>query len=188
MCSKNAAVVNFVEKLVVVPDEETPHRGTLQCGDRMFSCVLGRSGVRKNKQEGDGATPAGSFKLRKVLYRADRTMQPQTALLTTPIGENDGWCDEPGDPLYNRAVEIPHRANVESLWREDNRYDVVVVIGYNDDPVDPGAGSAIFMHLIQRSAGPTAGCIALDLLDMSEILKFVTPDSFVEINTRLSTT
>ncbi|HCX14352.1 MAG TPA: hypothetical protein DGZ24_03445 [Rhodospirillaceae bacterium] len=149
--------------------------------------MLGRSGVSRDKREGDGATPAGNFKLRKVLYRADRTNKPKTSLLTTPIGENDGWCDEPGDPFYNCAVEIPYRANAESLWRKDNRYDLLVVIGYNDDPVEIGAGSAIFMHLIQDDGDPTAGCIALSLSDLSEILEVVRLDSFIEINARLST-
>ena len=65
---------------------------------------------------------------------------------------NDGWCDAPDDPNYNRLVSLPYPASAEHLWRDDNVYDLIAVLGYNDDPVVPGKGSAIFLH-IARSVG-----------------------------------
>ncbi len=174
-------MTNLIDKLVVIPSEKNPQRGQLQIGERTVSCMLGRSGVCVTKFEGDGATPAGSFPLRQVFYRADRVNRPESALATTTISESDGWCDDPNDRCYNRAVKMPYAASAEKMWREDHRYDVVVVIGHNDNPVVPGAGSAIFLHLTEEGGGPTAGCIAVSLPDMLEILKVAAPHSVVEI-------
>jgi L,D-peptidoglycan transpeptidase YkuD (ErfK/YbiS/YcfS/YnhG family) len=38
-----------------------------------------------------------------------------------------------------------------------------VVLGYNDDPSVPGAGSAIFVHLARPGYPATEGCVALAL-------------------------
>ena len=125
-------------------------------------CALGRGGVRALKLEGDGATPAGRFPLRRVHYRADRLERPETALRVRAIAPADGWCDDPADPAYNRLVSLPHAAGAERLWRDDQLYDLLVELGYNDDPVVPGKGSAIFLHLAREDFGPTEGCIALE--------------------------
>lgn len=138
------------------------------------------------KQEGDGATPIGEFQLRRVLYRSDRVAPPKSALMATAIEESDGWCDEPNDPNYNRVIKLPYPASAEEMWRNDHRYDLVVVIGHNDNPVVPGAGSAIFLHLTEEDGGPTAGCIAVSLSDMVDILKAVGPSSVIEIRAAAS--
>jgi L,D-peptidoglycan transpeptidase YkuD (ErfK/YbiS/YcfS/YnhG family) len=59
----------------------------------------------------------------------------------------------------------------EKLWRDDEVYDIVVVLGFNDNPVVPGKGSAIFMHIARQGYSPTAGCIAFSREDLLEILK-----------------
>jgi L,D-peptidoglycan transpeptidase YkuD (ErfK/YbiS/YcfS/YnhG family) len=139
-------------------------------GDKTCRCVLGRGGIRADKREGDGATPAGSFPLRRALWRADRLRAPATALPITPIRPDDGWCDDPADAAYNRPVRLPHPARHERLWRDDHLYDLIVVPGHNDDPPAPGRGSAIFLHLARPDWGPTEGCVALALDDLLDIL------------------
>src|SRR5262245_196450 len=93
--------------LVVIPDPHNPQRGTLAFRGKTYACSLGRGGVRKDKREGDGATPVGRFALRRVLYRADRGAKPQTALHVDAIAATDGWCDAPDDAAYNRPVTLP---------------------------------------------------------------------------------
>jgi L,D-peptidoglycan transpeptidase YkuD (ErfK/YbiS/YcfS/YnhG family) len=137
-------------------------RGTLLWQGRSHPCTLGRSGVRADKREGDGASPSGCYKLRAVFYRSDRVTLPPTRLPCVAIGRDDGWCDAPEDAAYNRKVRLPYPASAEHLWREDGLYDIVVVLGHNDDPVVPGAGSAIFLHLKRSDAGPTEGCVGVD--------------------------
>lgn len=133
-------------------------------------CALGRGGIRTDKREGDGATPVGRFPLRHVLYRPDRLAPPATALPVAPIAPEDGWCDDPADPAYNRPVRLPYPARHEELWRADEVYDVIVVLGHNDDPVVPGAGSAVFLHVARPDYAPTAGCVALAPGDLLRLL------------------
>ena len=123
---------------------------------------LGAAGIRRHKEEGDYATPAGSLVLRRVLYRADRGAAPACAVPREALAPNDGWCDDPRHPDYNMAVHLPHPGRHERLWRDDRLYDIIGVLGWNDDPVVRGRGSAIFLHLTTPGGGPTAGCIALE--------------------------
>ena len=97
------------------------------------------------------------------------------------IAQDDGWCDAPGDPAYNRPVKLPYSASAERLWREDHLYDIIVVLGFNDDPVVAGKGSAIFLHLAKADYAPTAGCVALALDDMLAALAQLKPGDCIAI-------
>ncbi len=144
--------------------------GLLRCGGREYRCALGSGGITRKKREGDGATPAGCFDLRRVLYRPDRLAAPETGLDVARIGETDGWCDDPDDDAYNRPVVLPSPASHERLWRADAVYDVIVILGHNDDPPEPGLGSAIFIHVARPDFSPTQGCVALELGDLLAVL------------------
>jgi L,D-peptidoglycan transpeptidase YkuD (ErfK/YbiS/YcfS/YnhG family) len=147
-----------------------PAIGILAIGGGTFRAALGRGGVRLDKREGDGATPVGVLPLRAVLYRADRQAVPVCAVPVRPLGGSDGWCDDPDHAAYNRLVRLPIDARAEALWREDAVYDIIGVLGWNDDPVRPGLGSAIFLHLARPDFTPTEGCIALAADDLCRIL------------------
>ncbi len=144
--------------------------GRLALGGHVFRAALGRGGVSAHKREGDGATPAGVLPLRRVFYRADRLRPPACAVPLEPIAPNDGWCDDPADPSYNRLVRLPCQASHEELWRADGLYDVMGVLGWNDSPVRRGEGSAIFLHVARDDFGPTDGCVALRLPDLIAVL------------------
>ncbi len=144
--------------------------GLLTWRGRRCRCALGGAGVSGDKREGDGATPSGSFAMRRLLYRADRLFVPGTTLPRAPLHRHDGWCDEPSDVNYNRQVSLPYPARGEALWREDSVYDLIVVLGYNDDPVVPGRGSAIFLHLARPDFAPTEGCVAVARPELLEML------------------
>jgi L,D-peptidoglycan transpeptidase YkuD (ErfK/YbiS/YcfS/YnhG family) len=144
--------------------------GLARLGDLQWRCALGRSGITADKLEGDGCTPAGRFPIRRLLYRPDRVREIACAFPIQPISPGDGWCDEPGDHAYNRLITRPYPARHETLWREDALYDLVLVIGHNDDPVVQGKGSAVFLHLAQPDYGPTAGCIAFARADFIRLL------------------
>jgi L,D-peptidoglycan transpeptidase YkuD (ErfK/YbiS/YcfS/YnhG family) len=148
---------------------------------RRLRCALGRTGVVEGKREGDGASPAGLWPMREVLFRRDRLGRVPTALPAHPLESNDGWCEDPADPRYNRKVRLPYPARCERLWRTDGLYDIVVPLGYNDDPVVPGAGSAIFLHVARPDFAPTAGCVAVALGDLLTLLGTARRDAKVRI-------
>ncbi len=151
---------------IVSPD------GWIAWSGRRARAAIGAAGVKMvGKHEGDAATPAGTLPLRRVLYRADRlAAPPRTRLPREPIGRDDGWCDDPDHPDYNRAVRLPHPARHELLWRADPLYDVVGVLGWNDAPVLRGRGSAIFLHVAAADWRPTEGCVAVALPDLLALL------------------
>lgn len=167
--------------ITVLPDAPGAARGLLRFAGMTVPCALGRSGIVGTKHEGDGATPAGTWPLRRVLYRADRLPPPVTALPLAAIAPDDGWCDAPDHPAYNQPIRHPFPASAERLWREDHVYDLLVPLGYNDAPVRPGAGSAIFFHLARASHAPTEGCVAVALPDMLAILAAAAPGTVMHI-------
>jgi L,D-peptidoglycan transpeptidase YkuD (ErfK/YbiS/YcfS/YnhG family) len=162
-----------MSEALVHPDGRLVFRG------QVFQAALGRGGVRADKQEGDGATPSGHLPLRRVLYRADRGSPPKCVLPIEPIAPDDGWCDDPASPDYNRMVRLPYTASHEELWRQDGQYDIVGVLGWNDAPVRPGRGSAIFLHVAAPDFSPTAGCIAVTAADLRTLLAAGVTELFV---------
>ncbi len=157
--------------------------GRLRLDGDFVRCALGKGGVRPaaDKREGDGATPLGVWPIRRLLYRPDRGGRPETALPSAPIRPEDGWCDAPADPAYNRPVALPYPASAERMWRDDHVYDLVVVLGHNDDPTVPDAGSAIFLHLARPDYSPTEGCVALARPDLEALLAAAKPGDLLEI-------
>jgi len=144
-------------------------------------CTLGRNGARSDKVEGDGATPIGRFPLRAAYYRPDRVGTPRTGLAVQALSPADGWCDDPANVGYNRFVTRPFPARHEQLWRSDGLYDLIVVIGYNDDPPVPGRGSAIFLHCATPDFQPTEGCVALAKDMLMAMMPFLDPTTQIEI-------
>lgn len=145
-------------------------------GDKVWRAAVGKGGIQAEKTEGDGVSPIGCWPIRRVLYRADKLKTaPISVFETAAINPQDGWCDAADHPDYNRPVRLPFAASHEEMWRKDDLYDIVVVLGQNDDPIVPGGGSAIFLHVASEGYGPTAGCAALTLEDLQEFLAIAAP-------------
>ena len=123
--------------------------------------------------------------MRYLLCRPDRFPRPPpTGLPFRLLRPGDGWCDDPADPLYNRAVTLPYPGHAEALWRADAIYDLIVPLGYNDGegaPIVPGAGSAIFIHIARPQFTPTDGCVALARDDLLTVLAEASTASIVRI-------
>jgi L,D-peptidoglycan transpeptidase YkuD (ErfK/YbiS/YcfS/YnhG family) len=157
--------------------------GRFRLGEREVRCALGWGGVvdAASKREGDGATPLGIWPVRRLLYRPDRGGRPSTALPSRAIGPDDGWCDAPADPAYNRPVVLPYPASCERMWRDDPLYDLVCILAHNDDPPMPGLGSAIFLHVAKPDYAPTEGCVALARPDLEAVLAMAGPGAAIEV-------
>jgi L,D-peptidoglycan transpeptidase YkuD (ErfK/YbiS/YcfS/YnhG family) len=172
-----------MEIIVTAAAPDAPrHRGILTAGGQGIDCALGKGGITRDKREGDGATPCGRLMLRRVLYRADRLARPNTKLPCTAIATDDGWCDDPANPDYNRPIRFPFDASAEHLWRDDALYDLIVVLGHNDDPPQPGAGSAIFLHVARDGLEPTEGCVAIPRAALIALVGKLAPGDVIVIS------
>ena len=139
------------------------------------SAICGKNGlvIEEQKQESDGKTPIGTFKILSLYYRSDRVELPITSAIPyIPIQPNMGWCDAPEDTAYNQQVNLPFLSSHEILWRQDSLYDLLFVLDYNLGPVIAGKGSAIFLHIAPTPEQPqvTEGCIALSLEHCMKII------------------
>ncbi len=159
--------------------------GQIDVNGRTVRCALGKAGViaAADKREGDNRSPVGVWMIRRVLYRPDVYPNgPTTALPVAAMAPDDGWCDAPGDPAYNRPVKLPYPAGAERLWRDDHVYDLVGILAHNDDPPVPGMGSAIFLHLAREDYSGTEGCVALARGDLEALLAVAKPGDAIEIS------
>jgi L,D-peptidoglycan transpeptidase YkuD (ErfK/YbiS/YcfS/YnhG family) len=141
-------------------------KGWLIAGPRTIPVALGRTGIKANKREGDGATPVGRFHPLRVWWRADRLPRPRTLLPVRPIAPGDAWCEDPADSRYNRPFRRGPQEVGDRLQRMDSLYDVIIEIDHNTRPRIAGRGSAVFIHVARKGFGPTAGCVALRRSDL----------------------
>lgn len=147
------------------------------------ACIFGKGGLiaAAEKREGDGASPIGIWPVRRVFYRSDRVEPPRSRFRLDAIAPDDGWCDAPADQAYNRLVRRPYCASHETLMREDRLYDLIVVLGHNDDPPVPGLGSAIFLHCRPDHDRGTLGCLAVARDDLVTLIERLEPGDSIEI-------
>ena len=162
--------------------------GRLSLGDWSCPCVIGKGGLiaAADKREGDGATPIGDWAIKGALLRPGRIGQEDApAFPWRWIRPEDGWCDDPADPAYNRPVHLPRATSHERLARDDQAYDIIVLLGHNDAPPVPGRGSAIFFHqwVIGADGAPkaTEGCVAVAPESMRAVLPRLLPGMVMRI-------
>jgi L,D-peptidoglycan transpeptidase YkuD (ErfK/YbiS/YcfS/YnhG family) len=157
-------------------------RGLMRTGARVVPVALGRGGIKVNKREGDGGTPRGRFFPVRVWWRADRITRPQTSLPLRRIGPVDAWCEDPSDRRYNRAFGRSANEPGDRLWRDDGLYDLFVEIDHNIKPRIAGHGSAVFIHVARPGLAPTAGCVALRLQDLKNLVSRISSKTRIKIH------
>jgi L,D-peptidoglycan transpeptidase YkuD (ErfK/YbiS/YcfS/YnhG family) len=156
-------------------------QGWLSAGGRYTKVALGRSGIRANKREGDGTTPAGRYRLVRLWWRKDRLPRPRTLLPVRPIRVSDGWCEDPSDRRYNRAIRISPDRPADRLWRGDALYDLIIEIDHNQRPRISGRGSAVFVHVARADLSSTAGCVSLPIKALRRLIARLGPKSTLTI-------
>ncbi len=175
--------------LTVTIKKTSDNHATLSCGEHIYPCVIGKAGAKtaREKQEGDNATPLGTYRIIRGFYREDRLKKPATnGLNLVPISSDMGWDDNPKSERYNQWIKSGYSKELEeSFWREDELYNIILVLDHNgawpyetERPENynaiSGKGSAIFMHVIkideQNNPKSTAGCVALQQSDLLQVL------------------
>ena len=143
-------------------------------------CAIGKRGIGHKKKEGDLITPRGNYKIKYILYRKDR-VKISTKLKKRVIKKNMGWCDDPKSSRYNKLIKLPYDYNHEKLYKNENIYDIVLVLNYNMSPVKKNKGSAIFIHVAKNNFKRTEGCVAIKKLSLIKLIKKISPNTKVKI-------
>ena len=134
---------------------------------QLYPCTIGKTGITRNKREGDKATPAGIHRIVGMLYRPDRIPAPVPWAM--PIGTRDLWSDDGTQGDYNSLVQAPYPHSHEVLRRADPLYDLVILTDWNWPDAVAGRGSAIFIHQQRRPGYPTEGCVAFSRAHLHQI-------------------
>ncbi len=134
--------------------------------------VVGKNGMSMNKSEGDGRSPMGLFPIRGAFGTKDKPSGVDYSYRKTTT--NDYWIDDANSPDYNKKVT--YHGNPSLKWNSyeklaNSLYRHAVIIGYNDNPIVKGKGSAIFLHVWRSSSSPTLGCVAVSENNLVEILR-----------------
>ena len=138
-----------------------------------MKAMVGRKGVAplNEKREGDGRTPSGTYALGTAFGYAASV---KTKLSYRQATERDFWVDDVNSSQYNQWVTgIPEAKSFELMKRKDDLYAYGVVIEYNTNPIVPGNGSAIFMHIWRGPGKATSGCVALSPRSLRHVLAWL---------------
>jgi L,D-peptidoglycan transpeptidase YkuD (ErfK/YbiS/YcfS/YnhG family) len=156
-------------------------RGWLTAGPFRIACALGPAGIVRIKREGDRGTPTGRFRLLWGYYRPDRWRPPGAGVPLKPMRRDQGWCEDPSSPRYNRPLRLPAADCTDRMWRDDHLYDLTFVLDQNFSRRAKGRGSAIFFHLAREGLAPTAGCVAIRAADMRKLAPRLARGAVMEI-------
>ena len=156
--------------------------GYLKYKNLKFRCALGKAGIKKKEKEGDNVTPKGIFKIIKMYYRSDKIKNITTDVKKIKIKKNMGWCDDSRCHHYNQQIKLPNKFSHEKLFRNDNLYDLILVLNYNINPTIKYKGSAIFIHIAKNSYKKTKGCIALKKENLIELISKIKKNTKIKIN------
>lgn len=167
--------------------------GWTPAGEEIFA-VVGRNGLAwgrglhpapppggPQKREGDGRAPAGIFRLGPAFGETPGESLSRIVLPYRQMTESSRCVDDPASPVYNRLVEEgsvrKEWSSAEEMRRSDGQYRLGIVVGHNTDPVMPGGGSCIFLHIRKSPSSGTAGCTAVSDAAMEELLRRLKPEA-----------
>jgi D-alanyl-D-alanine dipeptidase len=87
--------------------------------------------------------------------------------------------DDAGSRFYNQVVDrqsvAPDWTSSEHMLRPDELYRWGIVVDHNSNPVQPGAGSCIFLHIWRGPGQGTVGCTAMPRDQIESILAWLDP-------------
>ena len=142
-----------------------------------WTAWLGGRGTSPAKREGDLRTPTGIFGIGRTMYGIGANPGVRYAYRRIVCG--DWWVEDPASPYYNRFRHVrcgsspPFRTTSEDMSRSPTAYRHLAFIRYNADPVVPGRGSGIFLHV--STGRPTLGCVSLPLPQLVATLRWLRP-------------
>jgi L,D-peptidoglycan transpeptidase YkuD (ErfK/YbiS/YcfS/YnhG family) len=142
-----------------------------------YAARLGWNGLSADRREGDGTTPAGTFRIHATMYGNEAN--PGVRFRYRRVRCGDWWDEDPASPTYNTFQHVPcgrrppFRAASEGMWQNPRAYPFLAVIEFNMRPVVPGRGSGIFLHA--QTGRATNGCISLSRTHLLRVLRWLRP-------------
>ena len=146
---------------------------------------IGKNGVTKNHSEGSMSTPLGTFKF--GLAFGFRNFPVHKTLKYQIINKDLYWVSDTKSKYYNQLVNIkkvpsgsfdPKKS--EHLIKYKTEYEYAIDIAFNPKN-NPKLGSAIFLHVMSKNKGYTAGCVAVEREVMKKLLTVIDKDTVIEI-------
>jgi L,D-peptidoglycan transpeptidase YkuD (ErfK/YbiS/YcfS/YnhG family) len=144
---------------------------------------LGWNGLSADRREGDGTTPAGTFRIHPTMYGNEP--DPGVRFNYRRVRCGDWWDEDPRSPTYNTFQHVPcgrrppFAVTSEGMWQSPRSYPFLAVIEFNMRPVVPGRGSGIFLHA--QTGGPTNGCVSIPRRDLRGVLRWLRPAASPQI-------
>ncbi len=141
-----------------------------------FRAWIGRSGWNPDRVEGDGSSPTGVFTVTEAFGLQP---DPGSGVPYRRVAPGDWWISDPASSLYNTYQPgppdgrwDPARGELLTDQTYQQAYRYAAVIDFNRTPIEPGRGSAMFLHV---GASPTSGCVALAEADVLALLRWLDP-------------
>ncbi|MBI1762397.1 MAG: L,D-transpeptidase family protein [Acidobacteria bacterium] len=137
------------------------------------------------KQEGDGKSPAGAFRLNAAFGYAPKGKAGQLKMPYVASTATMQCVDDAQSAYYNRVVnradlKQPDWQSHEDMLRKDELYRWGVVVEHNAGGVGqssvkakPRGGSCIFLHIWGGPKSSTSGCTAMEASLMEEVLRWL---------------
>lgn len=187
LANQLASTGSATQLVTVVSVRTTSTTGMLRAWEKRGECWsqiagpwpawLGQRGISEHKREGDRTTPSGAFGFHGVMYGV--AANPGVRYRYHRIVCGDWWVEDSRSPYYNRFQHVrcgarpPFRTTSEDMFRSPSAYRHLAVVDYNTNPIVPGRGSGIFLHV--SHGNPTLGCVSLPLPRLLTILRWLRP-------------
>ena len=143
-----------------------------------FTARVGRNGLSADRHEGDGTTPAGTFRIGATMY-GNAAESRACATRTAASAAETGGTRTRRSRTYNSFQHVacgsrpPFTVTTPGMWEQPRAYPHLAVIEYNMRPVVPGRGSGIFLHA--QTGRATNGCVSLRLSELVAVLRWLRP-------------
>jgi L,D-peptidoglycan transpeptidase YkuD (ErfK/YbiS/YcfS/YnhG family) len=136
--------------------------------------TIGYNGFAQVMKEGGGASPTGIYNMGTGFGWAAKPANAKYSYRVTTA--YDYWVDDASSVDYNKWIY--YTGNPSTRWKSFERmnhplYKYGAVIKYNENPIVPGKGSAIFLHMWKSSTSATAGCVAVSEANMKTLLSWL---------------
>jgi len=128
----------------------------------------------KEKQEGDGKSPAGIFRLSSIFGYSPSTTNSKMPYIH--LHSKLHCVDDSESKHYNKIIsQTSGYKSFESMRRKDNLYELGIVVEHNTQALK-GRGSCIFIHIQNPNRTPTSGCTTMRKVNLLKVIQWLDKD------------